>query len=236
MSGIGPTFEKSYPDTAWDILNNRRMQELGLKYSDLKTREGWAAYSKARYGSDQFAEPLKDDLNGGAGSPMDTMNSTQKFFCWLSDRYCAPMIKIRIKPLKEAVETPAPKVAAKVEEKPADTKPARQRKDAGPVSGVSGAAAKKIVLSLSAKSAPAGTEGDLILSVAGDIPKGEEPKVDISGGNVEISGLQVSTDGKKYRFHITVDPEAEVGTRYITLSIDGEQVGKGVPFKIIQSE
>jgi hypothetical protein len=228
-------FEKEYPDTEKIVLDNSRVKSLGLNLGKLKNiTDGWAYLSEAIYGDRKYGEYLKR-MNGGEDCPLDVLNFTQSIFCGLSDRYCAPVIKIRTRPLVNSVpkpvEPPAPQPKPAVSNPPVISNPPTIKRDAGVGSNVSVDSAKKITCSLSRKSSQAGTEGDLVITVAGDIPKGE-PSVDISGENVKTSGIQVSSDGHKFKFHIFIEQEAEPGTRYITLSVDGNQIGKGMPFTI----
>jgi len=231
-------FEKEYPDVEKIVLDNSRVKSLGLNLGKLKNvKDGWAYLAEAIYGDKKYGEYLKR-MNGGEDCPLDVLNFTQSIFCGLSDRYCAPVIKIRTRPLVNSVpkpvEPPAPQPKPAVPNPPVVSNPPTIKRDAGVGSNVSVDSAKKITSSLSKRSAQAGTEGDIILTLTGDIPKGE-PSVNISGENVQISGLQVSGDGRKFKFHILIEQEAEPGLRYITLSIDGNQIGKGIPFKIEES-
>jgi hypothetical protein len=106
-------FEAAFPVIADRVLTNAWVKDKGLSYESLALPgRGWALVSQAEYGVENYGDFLRS-LNGGAPSPMDLRNTTQRVAGSIFEPWNVAVVKIRV-PKLIAPTAEAPKVAVPV--------------------------------------------------------------------------------------------------------------------------
>jgi len=215
-------FEKDYPFIVNAVMDNNRLQSLGLTYGMIKGADGWKVLSKSIYGTDQFAE-LIQDLNGNAPAPSAISNAVSNAFCGISDSYCAPVIKLRARSMSY---TPTPASKAPAED---TSKPVNNGKPINPPVSVSGSASagkiesKLTVSSLAPSKARAGGETPVTIRLKGESEK--QGAVDVTASDSGITPVDISWKGPNLIGFTANLYYAKPGKYSISVTIDGVAVG-----------